>query len=79
MGCNTSNTITLRTGVLQGSMLSPLLFTLPTQGSTATHNTNITKFADDTTMLGLKSKGDETAYKRRWNGCPYDAETTIYL
>ncbi|KAL0149199.1 hypothetical protein M9458_055433 [Cirrhinus mrigala] len=64
IGCNTSSTITLSTGVPQGCVLSPLLFTLLTHDCRATHKTNhIIKFADDTTVLGLISGNNESAYR----------------
>ncbi|KAL0151258.1 hypothetical protein M9458_053449 [Cirrhinus mrigala] len=64
IGCNTSSTITLSTGVPQGCVLSPLLFTLLTHDCRAAHNTNhIIKFVDDTTVLGLISGNDESAYR----------------
>ena len=45
-------------------MLSPLLYTLYTHDCTPTHQSNtIIKFADDTTVVGLISGGDETAYR----------------
>ena len=45
-------------------MLSPLLYTLYTHDCTPTHPENaIIKFADDTTIVGLISGGDETAYR----------------
>lgn len=48
----------------QGCVLSPLLYTLYTHDCTPTHlNNAIVKFADDTTVAGLISGGDETAYK----------------
>jgi hypothetical protein len=45
-------------------VLSPLLFTLLTHDCTATYSNNhIVKFADDTTLVGLITKGDETQYR----------------
>ncbi|KAK3523565.1 hypothetical protein QTP70_002474 [Hemibagrus guttatus] len=55
-----SSTTTLSTGAPQGCMLSPLLFTLLTPDCVAMRSSNhITKFADDTTVVGLISKTDE--------------------
>uniref|UniRef100_A0A3B1JAG4 Reverse transcriptase domain-containing protein n=1 Tax=Astyanax mexicanus TaxID=7994 RepID=A0A3B1JAG4_ASTMX len=49
-------------GAPQGSVLSPLLFTLLTHDCAAKHSSNsFIKFADDTTVLGLITKGDESA------------------
>uniref|UniRef100_A0A669BQX1 Reverse transcriptase domain-containing protein n=1 Tax=Oreochromis niloticus TaxID=8128 RepID=A0A669BQX1_ORENI len=60
----TSSTTTLSTGAPQGCALSPLLFTLLTHDCVATHTSNhIIKFADDTTVVGLISKNDESAYR----------------
>ncbi|KAK3548641.1 hypothetical protein QTP70_015935 [Hemibagrus guttatus] len=57
-----SSTTTLSTGAPQGCVLSPLLFTLQTQDCAAMHSSNhIVKFADDTTVVGLISKNDESA------------------
>ena len=45
-------------------MLSPFLYSLFTHGCVATHASNpIIKFADDTTVLGLITHNDETAYR----------------
>uniref|UniRef100_A0A3B1J4C9 Reverse transcriptase domain-containing protein n=1 Tax=Astyanax mexicanus TaxID=7994 RepID=A0A3B1J4C9_ASTMX len=63
-GGSTSSSITLNTGAPQGSVLSPLLFTLLTHDCAAKHSSNsFIKFADDTTVLGLITKGDESAYR----------------
>ena len=45
-------------------MLSPLLYSLFTHDCTARHDSNtIIKFADDTTVVGLITDNDETAYR----------------
>uniref|UniRef100_A0A669CDC0 Reverse transcriptase domain-containing protein n=1 Tax=Oreochromis niloticus TaxID=8128 RepID=A0A669CDC0_ORENI len=64
LGSTTSSPITLNTGAPQGCVLSPLLYSLYTYDCTATSNSNIiVKFADDTTVVGLITNGDETAYR----------------
>ncbi len=61
MGNNTSSPLTLNTGAPQGCVLSPLLYT---HDCAATHSSNvIVKFADDTTVIGLITDNDETAYR----------------
>jgi hypothetical protein len=45
-------------------VLSPLLYSLFTHDCTVRHDSNtITKFADDTTVLGLVTDNNETAYR----------------
>ncbi|KAK3556498.1 hypothetical protein QTP70_008313 [Hemibagrus guttatus] len=63
-GHSTSGTTTLNTGAPQGCVLSPLLFTLLTHDCAAMHSSNhIIKFADDTTVVGLIGKNNESAYR----------------
>ncbi len=64
MGNNTSSPLILNTGAPQGCVLSPLLYFLYTHDCTATHSSNvIVKFADDTTVIGLITDNDESAYR----------------
>lgn len=61
---HTSSTRTLSTGSPQGFVLSPFLYTLYTHDCVSMHDSNIIiKFADDTTVVGLISSGNETAYR----------------
>ena len=65
---NTSSSITLSTGAPQGCVLSPLLFTMLTHDCTTTHSTShIVKFVDDTTLVGLITKGSESQYRKEVN------------
>ncbi len=64
MGNNTSSPLILNAGAPQGCVLSPLLYSLYTHDSTATHSSNVIfKFADDTMVISLISDNDETAYR----------------
>ncbi|KAI4876267.1 hypothetical protein NFI96_007913 [Prochilodus magdalenae] len=64
VGNSFSSTLTLSTGAPQGCVLSPLLYSLFTHDCVARHTSNtIFQFADDTTILGLITDGDETAYR----------------
>ncbi|KAF7665153.1 hypothetical protein LDENG_00151510, partial [Lucifuga dentata] len=64
LGSHLSSTLTLSTGSPQGCVLSPLLYTLYTHDCVPSHPSNsIFKFADDTTLVGLITGGDEAAYR----------------
>ena len=64
VGNNTSATLILNTGAPQGCVLSHLLYSLFTHDCTARHNSNtIIQFADYTTVVGLITDNDETAYR----------------
>jgi hypothetical protein len=64
VGNNTSAMLILNTGVPQGCVLSPLLYSLFTHDCIARHDSNtIIKFAYDTTVVGLITDNDETAYR----------------
>ncbi len=63
MGQFTSNSITLNVGAPQGCVLSPLLYSLYTHDCVSSHSSSsIVKFADDSVVLGLISRNDETTY-----------------
>ena len=63
VGNNTSATLIFNTGAPHGGGLS-LLYTLFTHHCTAMHDSNtLIKFADDTTLVGLITDNDETAYR----------------
>ncbi|KAM9414070.1 uncharacterized protein ACWYII_025593 [Salvelinus alpinus] len=64
VGSNTSAMLILNTGAPQGCVLSPLLYSLFTHNCMARHDSNtIIKFADNTTVVGLITDNDETAYR----------------
>ncbi|KAK3518211.1 hypothetical protein QTP70_033911, partial [Hemibagrus guttatus] len=63
IGNSISSTTTLSTGAPQGCVLSPLLFALLTHDCAAMHSLNhIIKLADDTTVVGIINKNNESAY-----------------
>lgn len=58
-----SSALSLSTGVPQGCVLSPLLYSLYTYDCRPVHpSNNFMKYADDTTGVGLISGGDESTY-----------------
>ena len=64
VGNNTSTSLILNTGAPQGCALSPLLYSLFTHDCVVKHASNsIIKFADDTTVVGLITNDDKTAYR----------------
>ena len=64
VGNNTSATLILNTGAPQGCVLIPLLYSLFTHDCMARHDSNtIITFSDDTTVVGLITDNDETAYR----------------
>ena len=59
-----TNTLTLHMGAPQGCVLSSLQYSLFTHDCVAPLDSNTTiKFADDTTVVGLITDDDETAYR----------------
>lgn len=59
-----SSTLFMHTGLPQGCVLSPLLYSLCTHDCVTAYDSNtIIKFADDTTVVGLIRGNDETAYR----------------
>ena len=64
LGKNISSSMVTNTGSPQGCVLSPLLFSLYTNSCVSHHpSVKLLKFADDTTMVGLITRGDESAYR----------------
>ncbi|KAK3571712.1 hypothetical protein QTP86_017851, partial [Hemibagrus guttatus] len=64
LGTHVSDLQHISTGSPQGYVLSPLLFSLYTNGCTSgLQSVKFLKFADDTTLIGLISDGDESAYR----------------
>ena len=64
VGNNISPPLILNTGAPQGCVLSPLLYFLFTHDCVAMHAFNsIIKFADDTTVVGLITNNNKTAYR----------------
>ena len=77
VGNNTSATLILNTGAPQGCVLSPLLYSLFTHDCTVRYDSKtIIKFADDTTVVGLITDNDETAYREEVRDLAMWARTT---
>ncbi|XP_053097837.1 uncharacterized protein LOC128321215 [Pangasianodon hypophthalmus] len=65
IGNSINNTTTLTTGAPQGCALSPLVFTLLTHDCVAMHSSShIIKCTDDTTVVGLITKNNESTYRK---------------
>ncbi|KAK3508089.1 hypothetical protein QTP70_013446 [Hemibagrus guttatus] len=64
LGTHVSDLQHISTGSPQGCVLSPLLCSIYTNGCTSGHQSvKLLKFADDTTLIGLISDGNESAYR----------------
>ena len=64
VGNNISTLLNLDTGAPQGYVLRPNLYSLFTHDCVAMHASNsIIKFADNTTVVGLSTNNNETAYR----------------
>ena len=64
VGNNTFSTLILNTGAPRGCVICPLLYSLFTYDFMVKHDSNtIIKFADETTVVGLITNNDETAYR----------------
>ena len=60
-----SDVIWTKTGVPQGTVLAPFLFTLYTSDCRHSESScHMQKFSDDTVLIGLINKGDDRAYKK---------------
>ena len=63
VGSNTSATLFINLGAPLVCVLSPLMYSLFTHDCMARHDSNtIIKFADNTTVVGLITDNDKTAY-----------------
>lgn len=67
IGNKTSASVTTNIGTPQGCVLSPIPYTLFTHDCVVSHKDNtILKFADDTTVIGCITGGDETDKPKEW-------------
>ena len=68
LGNSISKMKTISTGSPQGCVLSPYLFSIYTNCCTSSHESvKLLKFADDTTLVGLISRGNESHYRNEIN------------
>ena len=68
VGGNLSSSLILSTGAPEGCVLSPMLYSLFTYDCAACHKcTQILKFADDTTVIGLIMNSVESEYRDQVN------------
>ena len=68
IGGNLSSSLILSTGAPQGGVLSPMLYSNFTYDCASCHkSTQILKFADDTTVLGLITNSDESECRDQVN------------
>ena len=63
VGNKTSGMLIFNTVAPQGCMFSPLMYSLFTHDCVAKHDSNTIKFADDTTVVGLITDNNKTAYR----------------
>lgn len=79
MGRRTSTALSVSTGSPQGCVLSRVLYALWTHDCTPAHQSNtIVKFADDTMVVGLISRGMSWLIRKRWSGCPDGVRRTTF-
>ncbi|KAI5627525.1 gastrula zinc finger protein XlCGF28.1-like [Silurus asotus] len=65
LGNQVSSTLILNTGIPQGCVLSPLLYSLFTDDCAPLYNYNIfIKYADDTTVVGQIENNNDLAYRK---------------
>ncbi|KAF7642033.1 hypothetical protein LDENG_00265780, partial [Lucifuga dentata] len=80
LGDITSPILTLSTGVSQGCMLSPLLYTLFTHDCAAIQSSNtIIKFADDTTIIACREEVKTLTSRCHYNNLHLNVNKTKEL